>query len=222
MRAVTRRRERRCVYRGERARRLSVIERILQVVGGRIGRAEVFGAERFFGEMQNAAELVLHVRNVTRLHDVGRDEQQRNAEAQLVVVAPVWHDVVEEAAPVVPSDDDGGRIPVRTLPNGVHDGCHPRGAAGVAVAGVVAVLAVRRHPGDRCQRAGLDVVKNPLRLGDDEVRIVAAFADVLNRIVGMPQSRTGAALVVAPGDPRRRRQQIAERLTVETGVHRRA
>ena len=67
---------------GERARRLGIVERILQVVGGRIGRAEVFGAERFFGEMQNAAELVLHVRNVTRLHDVGRDEQQRNAEAR--------------------------------------------------------------------------------------------------------------------------------------------
>ena len=69
-RAGTIRRERRCIYRGERSRRLGVVERILQVVGGCIGRAEISGAERFFRKMQNAAELVLHVRNVTGLHDV--------------------------------------------------------------------------------------------------------------------------------------------------------
>ena len=79
-----------CVERGrnrhERARRLGEVEAVLfGRVRARVGRGQARQAELVLDELQNAAVLVLNVRDVTLL-GIWRDDQQRHADAEPVVI----------------------------------------------------------------------------------------------------------------------------------------
>ena len=67
--------------------------------------------EDLFHVAQEAAGLVRHVGDVAALR-VRPDDDDRHAEAEAHVVGLRRGNVVVEAAPVVPRDEDGGRVPV--------------------------------------------------------------------------------------------------------------
>ena len=62
--------------------------------------------------------------NVSRFR-VRRDDQARNANPQAAIVELRRTDVVVPPAPVVPQDDDGRRLPLRTPADRVNDRRHP-------------------------------------------------------------------------------------------------
>src|SRR5579871_6371982 len=104
----------------EGTRRAPEVEAIVQVVRTRVGRAERAEAERLFDELQDAAELVALVRDVRGL-GIGRDDDQRNAKAELVRVILRRLYVLVPPAPVVPNDEDRGAVPIRAIPDRVDD-----------------------------------------------------------------------------------------------------
>ena len=113
----------------------------------RLRRAEA--TEEVLGEAQDARRLVLHVRDVALL-GVRRDDEQRHAEAQAVVVFVRRRDVVVEAAPVVPLHEDRGRIPELALADGVDESGDPRRP----------VSAAARRRGRRSSQSGVIQVKS--------------------------------------------------------------
>ena len=118
--------------RDELSRRVREIE----AIGGRrgrasIGRGELPEPEDIFREAQHARGFVLYVRNVAVL-GVGRDYEQRNAEAEAVVVFERRRDFVIESTPIVPLNEDGRGVPKLAFADGVHQRRHPSGAASAA------------------------------------------------------------------------------------------
>src|SRR5215469_17976721 len=102
----------RCTDADERLWRLREIEAIAQVVGSAVGIVETRHAEVLFGEMKNAAELVLDVRHVA-VPRIGRDDEQRHAEAQTHLVELWRGNVIVPTAPIIPGDEDGRAAPKR-------------------------------------------------------------------------------------------------------------
>src|SRR5579871_6654057 len=103
----------------ERALLLGEVERVDDAVGARVRGAETAETPDVLDELDDAAELVLRVRDVAGrarhgLARVGRNDQHRNAESQTAPMVE-WlrrlHLIVEPA-PIVPRDDDGRRSPV--------------------------------------------------------------------------------------------------------------
>src|SRR6516164_6200991 len=98
----------------ELPRRLREVKTIEKIVGANVGRVERPQGEDFFGEFEDTAEFMLRVRYVVAL-GVRRDDDQRNAEAELVRVILLGNDVVEPSAPIVPGNEDRRVFPIRAL-----------------------------------------------------------------------------------------------------------
>src|SRR3974390_2575227 len=93
--------------------RLIEIEAVGEIVGGlSIGVAERSESESSFDQIQDAAEIVVHVRNVLCL-GVWRNDDQRHAKTIDIARSPAgaivhdfgWRHVIVPAAPIVPRDD---------------------------------------------------------------------------------------------------------------------
>src|SRR5262245_31074180 len=119
-------------------------------------------------ETQNAAEVMPEIADITYWR-VGGDHNQRNTESILVVALEQrsnrWRLVIVPAAPVIPSDNDSGVVPinfpVRTrwvVANGIDNGCHPiRSTDVVGTSGVIGILAGWDNPADRPEITTPDV-----------------------------------------------------------------
>ena len=87
------------------------------------------------------------------LPGIGADHEPRHAEPVPLAVDDRRLDVVEEAAPVVPGQEDRRAVPVGASHHGVHELGHPRLPFGDWGAGMVAVGPVGRDPRHVRQRA---------------------------------------------------------------------
>src|SRR5215472_11523271 len=108
----------------ERLRRLGEIEAIAEIVGAAVAVVEARYAEILFGEMENAAELMLDVRDVT-VPCVRRDDEQRHSEAQPHLIELLRRNVIVPAAPVVPGDEYRRAVPEWTRADRVDNRGHP-------------------------------------------------------------------------------------------------
>ncbi len=167
----------RCLAEVEVVHQVAKLRRVLADIGPGIGPAVGLRVEAgavkeiVLDELQvgvAAQDLVVD----EALLGVGGDDQPWHAQAVPVPVDLRRCHVVVEAAPVVPGQEDGGRVPVGALHGRVDD----RGHVGLALvdAGgrVVAVELGRGDPGDRWQRS---------RLGRGEVGVQRL--DVLQLVV---------------------------------------
>src|SRR5262245_52400401 len=119
-------------------------------------------------ETQNAAEVMPEIADKTWWR-VGGDHNQRNTESILVVALEQrpnsWRLMIVPAAPVIPSDNESGVVPinftVRTgwlVANGINNGCHPIRSTGVVgTSSVIGILAGRDNPADRSEITTSDV-----------------------------------------------------------------
>ena len=131
---------------------------VLADVRSRVGAAVGAGVQA--GAVQEVVldELVERVEGQRLVIDVAvpgirADNQHRDAQAVSVGVGRRRDDVVIEAAPVVPGEEDRGRAPVRALRDRV-DQVRDVGLAGGEIGRrVVAVRLRGGDPGDRGQRA---------------------------------------------------------------------
>ena len=147
-------------------------------VGARIGRGQPRQAERVFREAQHRTELVLDVRDVAFL-GIRRDDQQGDAKPEAVVVFVRRSDVIVEAAPIVPHDEDHRRVPKLALADGVDDRRDPLFAVGTVAARVVGVDVLRDHPRKGRQEAAVDVAQDR-RVGEHDVLPVGPVLDVID------------------------------------------
>ena len=137
----------------ERQLQRQIVERAEIGGGTAVRKAEraLAQIEVALDEPQDGTEVVIQVVDVAR-RGIGRDKNQRNAEAHLVGALrrneDRRRDVVVPSAPIVPGHDDRCRIPIAaavriftgTRPEGVDDARHPCRAAQVAaVIGVVSI-----------------------------------------------------------------------------------
>src|SRR5450755_1400076 len=137
--------------------RLRVIERIRHVVGCRIAYAERCKPESLLGIAQDAAELVLVVRNVP-MFGVRRDHDQRHTKTETVGIDLRRSHVIVPTAPIIPRDEDRGAVPTRALSDGIDHRADPRwpGVAG-RVPGVVGVRPGGNDEGDLRHIAGREI-----------------------------------------------------------------
>ncbi len=106
--AASRIREYWLAYWRESARALREVEKVVyEVRRVRVGRSQVSEIPVLFHEPNDASELVLIVRNVSRLC-IGRDGDQRNAETQIrrIVAFPGGGTLIVPSAPVVPDESE--------------------------------------------------------------------------------------------------------------------
>src|SRR5580658_9093081 len=89
-------------------------------------------------ELQNASELVLRVHDRARASPRG-DYDGSNAKAQTGVVGLRRRDGIVPAAPVIPEQDDGGRVPVLALAHRVEDRTDPARSAAAAAGRMIRV-----------------------------------------------------------------------------------
>jgi hypothetical protein len=92
---------------------------------------------------------------------VGADHQAWHAQPVALTVHPRRHDVIVEAAPVVPGDEDRGRAPVRRAHDGVHQPRHPRLPHPRRGGRMLAVCVAGDDPGHVRQPAGAGGCEEP-------------------------------------------------------------
>ena len=103
------------------------VEEVVDEIGGaNVGGSKPAQVPVIFDEPHDAAELVLLVRNISGLC-IWRSDEHRHAKAQTALgIEERWPDVIVEAAPIIPDDDDRGRLPLRALADSIDDACDPR------------------------------------------------------------------------------------------------
>ena len=131
------------------------IEAVENIVGRiRIGLADRRETKVLLQKPQNAAEIVVNVRDVAWFR-IGRDHNQRHSETIDIAGSPAgaiidhlrWRHMVIPSTPVVPSHDDGGIRPIGTVADGIHDVGYPGGSArGDRIPCMIGILARRNHP----------------------------------------------------------------------------
>src|SRR5207245_6963387 len=91
---------------------------------------------------------------------IGADDQRWDPQAVAVLVHHRRHHVIVEAAPVIPGQEDGGAVPVRSLHGGIDQAGHPGLPLAHLGGRMLAVGTAGRDPGNGRQVAihgGVDV-----------------------------------------------------------------
>src|SRR5580658_6005041 len=146
---------------------------------------EAAQAERILNELEDAPVLVLHVRDVAALR-IWRDDEQRYAKAEPIVVDVARRHVVVPSAPLVPHDHDRGRVPKRTLTDRIDDAGNPVRPCIMIRGSVIGVLKRRRDPGYGAEGSARDVREELRRRTDDVALPVTVPVDVVDRLVCRP------------------------------------
>src|SRR5581483_2147584 len=151
--------------RRKRPRGLMEIEVAVEAGGARVGRPQTAQSETVLDEPDDASELVTFM-----VHDVlprvrGYD-QHRNAHAQTLIVNLRRRDMVVKPAPVVPKHDDGRRVPILTIADGVYRLRDPRRPRVGRCAGMVRVVELRAYPRNRRQMSRRNVGQQVGGLGN--------------------------------------------------------
>src|SRR5580698_2163374 len=183
----------------EDARVLREVEGIHEIVCAPIRRAEraLWYSKGFLGKGQDAAELVLCPRNVSSL-GVRRDDQQRYAETELVIVVDRRFHVIVPPTPVVPRDENRGALPILTLTDRVDDRRDPRRSFRRArPACVIGPRVAGNHPRHTRETSLGDIFQNFGRRHDN-VLVIRTVPHVSNRVESMPNPRARVVLVVSP------------------------
>ena len=120
--------------------------------------------------------------------------------------------MIVPAAPLVPHDENCGRVPERTFADGVHDVGDPLRAGRASTRAVVGVPARRRHPGDRCQAAPSDVGDHARRRTDDVLVPIGSEPNMSDRAVRKPLRRLRST--IHPPTQTSRREFVAQRPVV--------
>src|SRR5579872_436313 len=115
----------RCVDLFEGYRGLVEVEAIRKIVRERIGISQRRQTECLFDHLENTSEIVHHMRNVGWL-GVRRDDNQGYTEAVFIGVQDRRGNVIVPTSPVIPGDEDGGILPIRTTADSIYDGRYPR------------------------------------------------------------------------------------------------
>src|SRR5580693_5112944 len=114
--------------------------------------------------------------------------------------------MIVEAAPVVPLDEDRGRIPELALANGVHERGDPRWPVAAETIHVIGVIADRRDPGEVRKLAFANVGDElPVRR-DDIVLPIRTIVDVSDGLIARPEGcvAAGTASIAAGVEPPRK------------------
>ena len=123
---------------------------------------------------------------------VRADHEGRYADAVAVAVDRRRHDMVVEAAPVVPGQEDGAARPIGALHHGIDQARDPRLTGRDEIRRVFAVGVVRDDPRNRGQRARLGVGEESRRGPDvPELAVLVHRHEVGQRV---PQAAGACAL----------------------------
>src|SRR2546422_30609 len=126
---------------------------------------------------------------------IGTDHQSRDTQAVAVFVNMWWHDVVIEATPVIPGEEDRCTVPIWSLHDGVDEAGHIRLASADERRRMFAVLAVGDNPGNGWESS---VLRGSIELR--ELLNVAKLAVLLDRVkIGQRVPDIGRACMLRLG-----------------------
>ena len=152
--------------------------------------------ELILGELQDAAELVVHVRDVV-LFRVRGDDQQRDAKPEPVVVEILRSHGVKPAARIVPEDEDRGRVPELRFADRVDQRRNPRWSGVRVATRMVGVGAGRRDPGHVAEFSFCDILQKLRRRRENVGIPIRAVAYVVDRLVRAPKPDAMRRMVAA-------------------------
>ena len=109
-------------------RRLGEVKAIGEIVCRCIAITQRRQPIGLFNKFENATEIMVCVRDISRSR-VGRDDDQRHAEAVYVTATPLCavrenlggRNVIIPAAPIIPRDENRGVRPILAVADGVYD-----------------------------------------------------------------------------------------------------